>query len=248
MQSSRLDNIKIILCDTTHQGNIGATARAMKTMGITNLTLVNPISKPDDHALALACNAKDILENTTIVATLSQALQNTVLAYALTSRKREFSYSLKTPRDSMPEIFNQINQNNQIAIVFGSEKNGLTSEQLEQCNRLITIPGNPAYFSLNLSQAVQIICYEIYTNHSQDISRLKNEPDNLSSYADNQGVLLSLGNILQSVDFYHNKREHQVKQNLQRIIHKANLQRHEVDLLRGILKSIQQNLTGSKPH
>lgn len=247
MKSSILDNVHIVLCNTSHQGNLGAAARAMKTMGITKLTLVNPVNPPDDHAIALACNASDVLQNAKIVDSLDLALEKTVLAYALTSRKREFNYSLQTPRESLSEIFGQLSQNNQVAIVFGSEKSGLTIQQLEKCNRLMTIPGNPEYFSLNLSQAVQIICYELYSNYTQDIQWLKTNTiaNNPSSYADNQGVLASLDQILQQANFYQNKRPAQVQQNLQRIIHKAHLQRNEVDLLRGILKTIQQNLIGS---
>ena len=157
-----LNNIKIVLCNTSHNGNIGSSARAMKTMGIFNLILVSPEVMPDDHSIALACNARDIIETAIITDSLDEAIGDCTLTIALTSRKRELSSHLATPKEITPEIFTTISHNEKVAIVFGAERTGLTIEQLEKCNRLVTIPGNPDYFSLNLAQAVQIICYEIY--------------------------------------------------------------------------------------
>src|SRR3990167_6641119 len=185
---NNLDYIRIVLCNTSHNGNIGSAARAMKTMGISNLILVSPSITPDDHSLALSCNAKDVVMNAKIVDTLDQALADTTIAFATTSRRREFNQHLLTPRESSREILTAINNQKKVAVVFGCERSGLTIEQLEKCNRLLTIPGNPDYFSLNLANAVQIICYEIYSNYNDSLDHLKT-PQELANFADNQGIL-----------------------------------------------------------
>lgn len=237
MQSA-LKNIIIILCNTSHNGNIGSAARAMKTMDIHNLVLVDPIALPDDHSLALACNAADIVKKIQIVKTLDEALIDCTIAVGMTSRKREFASHLNTPKEIVPEILDQINNHNKIAIVFGSEKNGLTIEQLEKCNRVVTIPGNPEYFSLNLAQAVQIMCYEIYSNYNPSIEPLK-QIKNISSISDNQGILEHINQILIKSNFYNNKNQKQTQRRIQNILHKAQLERQDVDLIRGMLKHFE---------
>jgi tRNA/rRNA methyltransferase len=235
-----LDNIKIVLCNTSHNGNIGSAARAMKTMGITNLVLVNPVAAIDDHTIALACNAADVVRNAKIVTGLDGALSDTVLAIGLTARKREYTPHLSTPKEIIPEIFAAISSGYKVAIVFGSEKFGLSIEEVEKCNRLVTIPGNPEYFSLNLAQAVQIMCYEIYSQYNGSIAHLEQGVE-LGSFADNQGVLNHLETILNLADYKH-KENKQTRRRLQNILHKASLERDEVDLLRGILKAIEIKL------
>jgi tRNA/rRNA methyltransferase len=235
-----LNNIKVILCDTSHQGNIGSSARAMKTMGITNLILVNPKEKPDDHAVALSCNANDVIENTIIVNELNEAIDDCTIIIGLTSRKRELNTLLYTPKQITKDILTEIKKNHKIALVFGSEKFGLSIEQLSKCNRLVTIPGNPDYFSLNLSQAVQIMCYEIYSNLNDDVTHLKSDIE-LSTNKDNIGILSHLEQILTLNNYYKNKNKERIDRRLKYIIDKAMLEREEVDLIRGILKNIEQH-------
>ncbi|MCC2644985.1 MAG: tRNA ((32)/uridine(32)-2-O)-methyltransferase TrmJ [Burkholderiales bacterium] len=232
-----LNNIKIVLCNTSHNGNIGSAARAMKTMGILNLVLVNPVAIPDDHTMALACNAADVVREAKIVTTLEEALSDTVLAIGMTSRKREYTPHLTTPKGIIPEIFSSIASGDKTAIVFGSERFGLSIEELEKCNRLVTIPGNPEYFSLNLSQAVQIMCYEVYNKYNGSVAHLE-QNTRLGSFADNQGILNQLELILSYAN-YKNKDPIRTRRRLQNILHKANLEREDVDLLRGMLKAIE---------
>ena len=241
MNNNLFEKIKIVLCNTTHQGNVGSTARAMKTMGITNLVLVDPLHHPDDHALALSANARDIIEHALIVPTLAEAIADCHITIAMTSRKREFSNQLYTPKEITPLIFEALNNNQKIAIVFGNEAHGLTIEQQELCNRLVTIPGNPAYFSLNLAQAVQIICYELYSSYNPNVEYLKNSVE-LANHDDTQKLLAHLDTILIKTDYYKNKNADRVQRRLQKIIHKANLEREDIDLLRGILKKIETNI------
>lgn len=233
-----LKNVCIVLCNTSHSGNIGSTARAIKTMGITNLILVSPVVEIDEVAYSLASNAKDILEQAVIVDTLEEAIQDSSLALALTARKREFNQNLYTPREIIPEVINHISQNHKVSIVFGSEKSGLTINQLEKCNRLVTIPANPVYSSLNLAQAVQIICYELYSQINTGLPSLKDTPD-VATLSQIEGVIASLNNLLSNKKFFTENSMDITKRRLRNIIYKANLTQKEVHLLRGIFKHLE---------
>lgn len=236
-KNSILNNVTVVLCNTSHNGNIGAVARAMKTMGLYKLSLVAPQTMPDDHSYALASNARDVVENALIINSLDEALEHTTLQYALTARKREFNNFLSTPFECVPEILSSINNNEKVAIVFGSERSGLTIEQLEKCNRMVTIPANSEYSSLNLAQAVQVITYEIYRQFNGSIEHLRTETINKSTFADNQGILTHIDKTLYNIGYYsnNNKNRNMVQRRLQNIIKKANLTREEVDLIRGMM-------------
>ncbi|MFN8770136.1 MAG: RNA methyltransferase [Neisseriaceae bacterium] len=236
-----LNSVRIVLCNTSHNGNIGSTARAMKTMGIYNLTLVSPQVLPDDHSIALASNAKDVVENATILSNLNEAISDTTLAVALTARRREYNQDLMNPRQIMPEVLDTLQKGEKVAFVFGTEKSGLTIEQLELCNRMVTIPGNPQYFSLNLAQAVQIICYEVYSNLDSNLSHLMNEVKQ-ATIADNIGILNHLDKILLKLNYYKNKNHEITLRRLRNVIHRARLEREDVDLIRGILKRLESNI------
>ena len=235
-----LNNIEIVLCNTSHPGNIGAAARAIKTMGVYNLALVAPRVAIDDHALALASNAGDVVQNAQIHPDLSSAIAASHLVIALTGRKREFNQHLQTPKEILPEIFATIAAGHKVSIVFGNEQSGLSIEQLEQCNRRVTIAGNPAYFSLNLAQAVQIIAYEIYSNYTPDLSALKS-PCELINQHDLQHLLENWDNLLTRSNYYKHKNKSRVLRRLQKILHKANLEREESDLLHGIFKHLAKS-------
>ncbi|MDQ5921925.1 MAG: tRNA/rRNA methyltransferase [Pseudomonadota bacterium] len=239
-KNSALNNITVVLCNTSHNGNIGAVARAMKTMGLYKLALVAPQIMPDDHSYALASNARDVVENALITDSLDEVLEHTTLQYALTARKREFNNFLSTPFECAPEILSSISNAEKIAIVFGSERSGLTIEQLEKCNRMVTIPANPEYSSLNLAQAVQVIAYEICRQFSGSIEHLKTETIHKSTFADNQGILSHVDKSLYNAGYYNNnnKNRDMVQRRLQNIIKKANLTREEVDLIRGLLPKL----------
>lgn len=234
-----LNNIQIILCNTSHTGNIGSAARAMKTMGLYNLTLVAPLVMPDDHSVALSCNASDVVLQAKIVTTLDEAIADSNLIIAMTGRKREFNTRLQTPKQIIPEILSTINRDAKVSIVFGNEQSGLTIPQLEKCNRLVTINGNPEYFSLNLSQAVQIMAYEIYSNFNTNLEHLKNEV-NLASKHDVQIILDRLDNMLTERNFYDYKNHTRTIRRLQSILIKADLTREDVDLLHGVLRALQK--------
>ena len=161
--------INIVLVDTIHPGNIGSVARAMKTMGLSRLSLVNPRVFPSDDAIALSGNATDVLQNAKIYKNIRDAIKDSTFVYATSSRDRSIQWPIKDAATAAKDIHAEVNNNKEISIIFGKEDRGLTNDELENANRLIEIPANPIYPVLNLAMSVQIISYEIF-KASSDIS------------------------------------------------------------------------------
>ena len=161
--------INIVLVDTIHPGNIGSVARAMKTMGLSRLSLVNPRVFPSDDAIALSGNATDVLQDAKIYKNIRDAIKNSTFVYATSSRDRSIQWPIKDAASAAKDIHAEVNNNKEISIIFGKEDRGLTNDELENANRLIEIPANPIYPVLNLAMSVQIISYEIF-KASSDIS------------------------------------------------------------------------------
>ena len=161
--------INIVLVDTIHPGNIGSVARAMKTMGLSRLSLVNPRVFPSDDAIALSGNATDVLQDAKIYKNIRDAIKDSTFVYATSSRDRSIQWPIKDAASAAKDIHAEVNNNKEISIIFGKEDRGLTNDELENANRLIEIPANPIYPVLNLAMSVQIISYEIF-KASSDIS------------------------------------------------------------------------------
>ena len=153
--------INIVLVDTIHPGNIGSVARAMKTMGLKRLSLVNPRVFPSGDANALAGNATDVLDNAKIFTSIKDAIKQSTFVYATSSRDRSIQWPLMDAENAAKEICSEVNSNKEISIIFGKEDRCLTSDELELANKLIEIPANPEYPVLNLAMSAQIISYEI---------------------------------------------------------------------------------------
>jgi tRNA (cytidine32/uridine32-2'-O)-methyltransferase len=154
--------INIVLVDTIHPGNIGSVARAMKTMGLSRLSLVNPRVFPSDDAIALSGNATDVLKNAKIYKNIREAIKDSTFVYATSSRDRSIQWPIKDAASAAKDIHAEVNNDKEISIIFGKEDRGLTNDELENANRLIEIPANPIYPVLNLAMSVQIISYEIF--------------------------------------------------------------------------------------
>jgi tRNA (cytidine32/uridine32-2'-O)-methyltransferase len=154
--------INIVLVDTIHPGNIGSVARAMKTMGLSRLSLVNPRVFPSDDAIALSGNATDVLKNAKIYKNIREAIKDSTFVYATSSRDRSIQWPIKDAASAAKDIHAEVNNDMEISIIFGKEDRGLTNDELENANRLIEIPANPIYPVLNLAMSVQIISYEIF--------------------------------------------------------------------------------------
>lgn len=161
MNNSFLNSIKIILVGTTHPGNIGASARAMKTMGLTQLYLVQPKLFPNAEATARASGADDILANARVFDSFEKAIKDCHFVFGTSTRNRSIPWPLFSPESAAKETARLVQEQSSVAIVFGRESSGLANSELELCNAMIQIDSNPEFASLNIASAVQIIVYEV---------------------------------------------------------------------------------------
>lgn len=232
-----LTNIRIVLVETSHPGNIGAAARAMKTMGLTNLVLVNPKSFPDPHATALAASAADILETATITDNLPDALADCQFVVGASARDR----SLEWPTYSTKQLAQKIaTESSQIAIVFGRENSGLSTDELQLCDSRVWINANPEYSSLNLAQAVQIVAYEIYQQLANKDPK-ETEAD-LATHREKDLYIQELEKMLWDLGILDPKHPKRLVARLRRLYNKARLDKTEITILRGILSATQKRL------
>ena len=162
-------HISVVLVETSHPGNIGSTARAMKNMGLSKLVLVNPKKFPHGDARALAGNALDVLDNAIVTSSLAEAIGEAKLVFATSARERSIGWPSTHAEDAAKEIIELTNADQKVAIVFGREDRGLTNEELQLANQHLIIPADEEYPVLNIGQSVQIICYEIFKNSSAKI-------------------------------------------------------------------------------
>ncbi len=163
------NQIDIVLVETSHPGNIGSVARAMKTMGLKNLILVNPKDFPSKEALKLSGNAQDVVDQAIIVSTLDEAIAKSLNVYATSARTRTISWPIITAEDAGIEINENVRQNSKTSIIFGREDRGLTNDELQKANKHILIPSSEEYPVLNIAMSVQVIAYEIYKNAEIEI-------------------------------------------------------------------------------
>jgi len=238
-----LKQFRIVLCETSHPGNIGSVARAMKTMGFLDLYLVNPKDFPSRHAQALACGAEDILQKATLVTSLESALENINHVIGFTARKRELTQPHKNVRDLSKQLINEAN-NNKIAIVFGNETNGLSNLELQHCQSLGFIDANSKYSSLNLAHAVQIVCHEIRMVSELPIKNkiLKKITKKYVSHDLQNGFYKHLEEILDEIGFLKKIQADRLMMRLRLLFNRTQMEKEEVNILRGILSEIQKKL------
>ncbi len=236
-----MENVKIILVNTSHTGNIGSTARAMKTMGLSNLVLVDPVHQPDGQASALAAGAGDVLANAKIVPTLADAIKDCGLVIGTSARSRTLSWPMIEPRECGLKLVEEVQQY-PVALVFGRENSGLTNEELQQCHYHVCIPANPDYSSLNLAAAVQTLCYEIR------MASLAEQPETAEGeyplVEDLERFYGHLEQTLTHTGFIVKQHPGQVMAKLRRLFNRARPEAHELNILRGILSSIDKQNKG----
>ncbi|WP_457945068.1 RNA methyltransferase [Vreelandella alkaliphila] len=242
-----LSNIRIVLVQTFHPGNIGATARAMKTMGLSELLLVNPRAFPDDEATRMAAGAIDVLENARCVSSLEEAVSDCVQVVGASARLR----SLPLPHfDEPDDMAQQVIENAAqapVALVFGRERSGLTNDEIRCCTHQVSIPANPEYGILNLSQAVQILAYEVHRawRKRDDSHFMYQRPLEATPPSREQFVHFQehLGRLMQQSGFLtqpHARTEEQ----LQALFSRAQPSRKELSLLRGLLSAFETHVPG----
>jgi len=239
-----LDTIKIVLVNTSHTGNIGSVARAMKTMGLKQLTLVDPVQAPDSHASALAAGATDILANANTVDTLQEAISDCSLVLATSARNRTLDWPVLGPREAAAKVLSEAPKH-KVAIVFGRENNGLTNEELQLSHYHLHIPTNPDYSSLNLAMAVQTVCYELRLQHLEaeaEQSRYQQQQD-IGDYPraeELERFYQHLETTLYNTGFIVKSHPGQVMTKLRRLYNRARPEESELNILRGILASIDK--------
>ena len=242
-KSNLLKQFRIILCETSHPGNIGSVARAMKTMGFSDLYLVNPKDFPSKHAQALACGAEDILKKATVATSLEVALKNINHIIGFTARKRELTQPHKNVRDLSKQLINEAS-NNKIAIIFGNETNGLSNLELQHCQSLGFIDANSKYSSLNLAHAVQIVCHEIRMVSEFPVKNkmLKQITKNYVSHDLQNGFYKHLEEILDEIGFLKKIQADRLMMRLRLLFNRTQMEKEEVNILRGILSEIQKKI------
>ena len=233
---NNLSKIRIVLVNTSHPGNIGSTARAMKTMGLSELYLVDPRQFPHGLATGMASNADDLLTNAKVVPTLADALQGCGLVLGTSARVRSLSWRLYTPEEAAIEALAHT-QTADVAIVFGREDSGLTNEELQQCHAHICIPANEDYNVLNLAQAVQIICYEFRKTILRD-ETLPDYRETLASHDEVQRFYAHMQVVLEKLAFYDPANAKQLMPRLKRMFSRIQLEKREINILRGALSAI----------
>jgi tRNA (cytidine32/uridine32-2'-O)-methyltransferase len=240
-----LDAIRIVLVNTSHTGNIGSAARAMKTMGLKHLYLVDPVSEPDGKSSALAAGATDVLGNAVIVNTLEEAISDCGLVVGTSARSRTLSWPMLDSRECGAKLISEASKY-PVALVFGRESSGLSNEELQQCHFHVCIDANPEYSSLNLAAAVQTLCYEIRM-HAIALER--------APYADREGIeseyplSKELENFYQHFEqtfgetgFIRSKHPGVIMSKIRRMFNRARLESQELAILRGMLSSIDKTL------
>jgi tRNA/rRNA methyltransferase len=226
------NNVRVVLSHTTHPGNIGAAARAMKTMGLSRLFLINPRHFPDPQAEAMAAGADDVLRDAVVCASLDEALQGCVFVAGMSARVRDISHEVLTPREAMP-LLAQHAGSQPVALLFGTEMSGLTNDELARCQVMVRIPVNPEYTSLNLAAAVQLVSYELRLAAGENES---GAPELKPAAAEHlEGFFRQLEETLTEIEFLDGKQPTKLMQKLRRLYARARLEEEEINMLRGIL-------------
>ncbi|HSW69856.1 MAG TPA: tRNA (cytosine(32)/uridine(32)-2'-O)-methyltransferase TrmJ [Gammaproteobacteria bacterium] len=237
-----LENIRIVLIETSHPGNIGGVARAMKTMGLKNLCLINPKLFPHQKANEMASSAVDVLENAVLVKNLDEALADCHLIVGTSARARTIPWPMLSPRQLAEKIKTE-SSTMQTAILFGREQSGLTNEELHRCHFHVQIPSHHEYSALNIAAAVQVIAYELYL-----ASLMEGESTEwdyaLGTAQELEGLYVHLEKVLVALDFLNPKAPRQLMTRLRRLFNRARLDVMEINILRGILGSVDKWLGG----
>ena len=232
------DNMRMVMVETSHPGNIGAAARAMKTMGLRQLYLVKPALFPSAEVTARAAGADDILEHVVVCNSLEEAICDCVLVVATTARIRRVPWTVESPRAGAARMVESA-RSGCVAVVFGREDNGLSNEELGVCNTVVQIPANPDFGSLNVAAALQIICYEIrQAAGGFTITQESSVP--LASAEHMRQLYTHLETCMTEVGFYNPGKPRLLMRRLQRLFNRAQLDLNEINILRGFLVAVQE--------
>ncbi len=244
--SERQANIRIVLVNTTHPGNIGGAARAMKNMGLAELYLVQPREYPAPRAVWRAAGARDVLAAATIVESVDEAIADCSLVVGTSARERRIPWPLLNPRECGEQIYSEA-ASHKTALLFGREDRGLTNDELQKCHYHVHIPSNPDYSSLNLATAVQVLAYEVR------MASLADEQGNLPSITDWDQPPVTAGDLeffhehlastMAELQFYDPENPKQLLTRMRRLFNRVRMDQMEVSILRGLLSAVQRKIS-----
>jgi len=246
-----LDHIRMVLVEPSHPGNVGGCARALKYMGLGDLWLVNPSRYPSPQADWRASNALDVLDATTVVNSIDEAIADCSLVFGTSTRSRSIPWPVLTPRQAAELVVTGDNELEKgasgigkVAVLFGRETSGLTNEELQRCNKHLTIPANPDYGSLNLAMAVQVVSYELHARldalKQGEIGETQQWDRRWATAAELEGFFEHLDRVLIDIDFYSEANKGKPFTRLRRLFSRVGLDETEVQMLRGVLKQMEQ--------
>ncbi|MFY9327382.1 MAG: RNA methyltransferase [Georgfuchsia sp.] len=237
-----LERIRIVLSHPSHPGNIGAVARAMKTMGLSHLVLVNPRHFPDLQADVMACGAVDVLTNALVVTTLSEALNGTWFATAITARRRELAVEPLWAREAAAELVSEA-ATGDVALVFGNETAGLSNDEVALCRRWASIPAQSGHSSLNLAQAVQVLCYELRMAALDPGSPpLIADAGQPASHDDVERLMAHIERTAIETGYLDPAHPKRFPLRIRRLLARARIEQEEISLLRGMLSAIEKQI------
>ncbi|OIR02544.1 tRNA (cytidine/uridine-2'-O-)-methyltransferase TrmJ [mine drainage metagenome] len=236
---SPLGRIRVVLSHPSHPGNIGAAARAMKTMGLSRLYLVDPRHFPDPEAEARASGAADLLAQAVVCPTLEQALADTVFAVGMSARRRDLSLPFCWAREGAAQLAQRASSD-EVALVFGNETSGLTNEELSLCHQPVMIPADPDYSSLNLGAAVQLMCYELRLAALSPGAPASAAELPLATGAEVEGLYAHLERCALASGFLDPSQPKRLMLRFRRLFARTALEREEVSILRGLLASFER--------
>jgi TrmH family RNA methyltransferase len=232
-------SIRIVLVGTTHPGNIGAAARAMKNMGVTDLALVNPRYFPDKEATARASGADDLLQQAKVAENLGDVIADCVYVVGASARSRAISWPCLEPKDCAARLVAE-NARGPVAAIFGTENSGLSNEDLDHCDALLTIPTNPEFSSLNLAMAVQVLTYELCAAQSEKPVEYEYDAP-LATSGELELFYEHLERVLTEVRFLDPGNPRHLMRRLRRLFIRARPDQNEVNILRGILTAVDRS-------
>ena len=232
------NKVRIVMVNTTEPGNIGAAARAMKNMLLTELYLVSPSNYPSAVATARASGADDVLSSAKVCNTLEEALLGVHLVIGASARQRNIKWRQLDVIETCGEIQSTVSSKGQVvAVVFGTENSGLTNEELDLCSILMTIPGNPEYFSLNVASAIQVFAYQNFVSAVE--SKFDNSGGETANFEELNSFYNHLEQSLDHINYFDSKKPKSLlMRRLRRLFGRSNPEKEEVAILRGILNKI----------
>ncbi|ELD3369451.1 tRNA (cytosine(32)/uridine(32)-2'-O)-methyltransferase TrmJ [Vibrio cholerae] len=239
-----LERVKVVLVGTTHSGNIGSAARAMKVMGLSQMVLVDPQCQVDAQAIALAAGASEIALNAQIYPRLEAAVADCGLVVGTSARSRTLEWPMLEPRECGEKLISEANQHS-VAMVFGRERTGLTNDELQLCHYHVCVPANPEYSSLNLAMAVQLLSYEVRMAYLalQQSSQSSTLQEEYPRHQELERFYAHLEQVIMQTEFISAQQPGQVMNKLRRMFTRARPEAQEINILRGILTSVQKSIS-----